>query len=371
MTPALPRGALADVAWLLAAGRHGAGHWLDNAAGRVETLQAEGWLLPLTLCEDGPQASYVANLVSGWWRYGVAEAGRALSGGPAPGRLALGLAAAGLAPLGAWLRLAGLHRAALLGNWLVSTNLHPPLSPEAWGRARDGALALAPDRPIALRSVCDGVHPGLPAGLAAAGWLLVPARLVYLCDPADPATWQHNHVRKDRRLLADPAVELVPPAELRPADLPALCRLFRQVFIAKHSALNPDFSDAFFRFCLDSGFLDLHALRVGQRLAGVLGIAQRHGWMTTPLIGYDTALPRNLALYRRLMALLLDQAREQAARLHYSSGAGSFKAARGGRPVLEHTALWVDHLPAPQRLAARALAGAMGRWAAPLLLRHG
>jgi hypothetical protein len=79
------------------------------------------------------------------------------------------------------------------------------------------------------------------------GWLMLPARRIYLCDPSDPAVWKHNHVKQDAKLLKRAEVSLIHHDQLQPADIPALRQLFRQVFIHKHSALNPDFSEDFSR----------------------------------------------------------------------------------------------------------------------------
>jgi hypothetical protein len=141
------------------------------------------------------------------------------------------------------------------------------------------------------------------------------------------------------------------------------------LFIDKHSQLNPDFTPAFFEFCLESGFLDLYALRYQGEVVGVLGLYARNGWLTTPLIGYDTTLPQALGLYRRLMALLYRQAGERQLQLHLSSGADAFKRARGGLGHFEYTAIYADHLPRCRQLALAAFARTMNTLAPRALAR--
>jgi hypothetical protein len=319
----------------------------------------------VTLTEDHRRASYVGNLLSAWVRYPVDEAQEKLS--PSM-RLPVSAAATALS---AAMRAAHLHRAALIDNWLISTNLHPNIPATDWTQAREAAVEFWPDRPLAIRSVSAAVDPALTAHLQADGWLLVPARLIYLCNPQDPATFTRGHVRRDRKLLDRQDVEIVGPEGLTAADAAALRRCFRMVFMEKHSGLNPDFSDAYFNLCIDQRYLDLYALRHDGHLMGVVGLLERHGWMTTPLIGYDTAQPSALGLYRRLMALLLDKARDSQVQLHYSSGAGQFKTARGGVPAMEYTALYVRHLPWRQRQAAQIFATLLQRFAEPVLRRFG
>lgn len=357
--------ARAEAIWLEVARRDGVEAWLDNARGPVMTVPLGQGLAPVTCAHDASDTSYVASLISGWCRYAVVEAVRRL---PARAEVLPRLAQA---PLIGWMRAARLHHAALLDNWLVSTNLRPDLPGAAWRSALEAQIAQAPGRPVAIRNVCDAVNPGVCAELRNQGWLMVPARLIYCCDPKQPQLWRRNHVRKDRRLLEDAQFEWEAASKLGMHDLPELRRNFRKVFIDKHSALNPDFSDDYFRHCLRTGFLDLHGLRYQGRWVGVLAVLQRAGWLTTPLIGYDTELPQELAIYRRLMARLLDLARQRDCRLHYSSGAGSFKQARGGEASLEYTALYVRHLARPIRLAAETFAASLDRLASPLLTRYG
>jgi hypothetical protein len=354
-----------DNAWLGGATAHGAQNWLDNAHGQVLRLDLADHHIPLMLTHENASTSYVASLPSAWVRYTVDEAMRHTH------RLGLYPVRAALAPLLGLLRVANLHRAALLGNWLVSTNLYPQVAPAAWHQARHAAIAVAGQRPLAIRSVCHNGVTDLPKTLADDGWLLIPARLVYLCDPADARVASHHNVRRDRKLLHSNTVELLPPAALAEEDISDMRRCFRQVFIDKYSAYNPDFSDAFFRLCLEHRFLELYALRHADQLVGVLGVLERHGWVTAPLIGYDTTAALSLGLYRRLMALLLEQAAQRQCKLHYSSGAGQFKRVRGGTPVLEFTAVYVQHLPRHQQLATAAFAALMSRFGTRLLWRFG
>lgn len=368
--PAHPDARIADEVWLADAQRLGGAHWVGNARCRIEVAELGGMRLPVSLL-DGSAAdeSYVASPRSAWHRYALGEARRRLPPAWQPlGGLGLGLAAA---PLAGLILAAGLDRAAIAGNWLVSTNLHPQMAQADWQALTENLVLAYPGRPLMLRNICEVLNPGLPDILRDLGYQLLPARLIYLADPTQPALWRHNHVKKDQRLLASGGLDLVNPGQLRMEDLDELRRCFRSLFIDKHSVLNPDFTLAFFALCRDTRFLNLFALRHAGRIAGVLGVYARHGWLTTPLIGYDTTLPAELGLYRRLMALLLHEAREKKCRLHYSAGAGSFKRVRGGEPYLEYCAVYVRHLPDARRAALAALAALLNRFAPAALLRAG
>jgi len=353
---------VAERIWLDTARQRGADHWLANVRGCVEHVFVGTHALPLVLPEHQPQASYVACPVSAWARYPHDESRRF-------GRAGYLAATPVASSAAAWMRAAGLHRAASLGNWLVSTNLHPSSSSAHWRQAREAAVALAPDRPLVIRNVCPSIDAALAAALVEDGWLMTPARRVYLCDPASSAVARRNNVKNDRRALNKSHLERVGPDALGAADVDVLRHLFRQLFIDKHSGLNPDFTPAFFAHCLEHRFVELHGLRHAGRLVGVVGLLRRHGWMTSPLLGYDLRAPRALGLYRALMALSFEEACRVGARLHLSAGAGEFKRARGGVPALEYSAIHVEHLPPARRVTAKSFHALMQRAVPPLLRR--
>ncbi len=340
-------------------------HWLENGRGQIVPIALGGHPVPLILSDDGPDISYVCSALSAWMRYPIHEVAENL--GPLASS---GLAVAG-ALLGGLMRQAGLDHPAYIDNWLISTNLHPELTQKDWLGARDQVIGIAPNRPLVIRSICPEIDPQAAADLAKIGFILIPARLVYVCDPQADQINDRNHVKRDRKLLERRDVEIVRPDQLTKADIPDLRKCFREIFLDKHSPLNPDFSDAFFELCLDYQFLELFALRHEGRLVGVVGVMERHDWVTTPLIGYDQSLPQALGLYRRLTAILIDQAITRRCKIHYSSGAGSFKTARGGRPALEYTAIYAGHLGPYRQTALKLFARLVGRFGEKLIRQHG
>jgi Acetyltransferase (GNAT) domain len=336
--------------WLYQAEHYGGSHWVTNAETEVTYTFIGGHCVPVTILLGHPsQSSYVASPHAAWISYPYAEAMHMITGWRQPFAKLLALSVA--APLSVMMSVSNLHRAAIVANHFLSTNLHPSWNAEHLRQATPRLINQFPNRPLVMRSICRAVDADLANGLEENGWRLVPARQIYVVDPRDDAVWRHNHVKRDRKLLSGTDLELVSPQQLRADELPQLRTLFRQLFLDKHSALNPDFTPEFFTYCHEHGFLDLFALRLDGRPVGVLGVLERNGWVTTPLIGYDLELPQALGVYRRLMAHLFMEAKRRACRLHLSSGAGTFKSARGGTPHLEYTAIYDRHLHPLQRHA--------------------
>ncbi|MFZ6771607.1 hypothetical protein ACO0LB_02710 [Undibacterium sp. SXout7W] len=373
MSHLLPPRQLADALWLLTARSRGGQHWVSNTHCQIDSVTIAGHNIPISLLEQsGWQESYVSSPRSTWLRYAQQEALRQL---PQSGswlttamKTALQLASC---PVSALLKGARLDQAAIIGNHLISTNLYPAWNHQDMLEMTMQLTGTYSERPLMMRNICPAVNPELHQILCKLGWHMIPSRMVYLCDPQENGVWKHNHVKQDARLLRQPEVEIVYQDNIHPSDLPGLRKVFRQLFIDKHSHLNPDFSPAFFELCLETSFLELIGLRWQEQWVGVLGLYAHpdSGWITTPLIGYDTSLPQELGLYRRLMAILLQQARQRHLRLHYSSGAARFKRARGGVAALEYTAIYTQHLPAIPRSSHQAFKTLLQTCAPTLLTR--
>jgi hypothetical protein len=274
------------------------------------------------------------------------------------------------APASVLLRVCGLDSAVTVANRLISTNLYPDWQRSDVEKLTTELIARYAKKILVIRNICPDVTPDLASNLQKTGWQLIPARIVYLCDPQKNSIWKHNHVKKDAKLLASGEFEVIRPDQIIAADLPVLRSLYRQLFIEKHSQLNPDFTPEFFDLCLESGFLELYGLRLKGEIVGVLGLYEHResNWLTTPLIGYDTSLPQQNGVYRCLMALLLQEAKSRNLRLHYSSGASQFKRARGGIASLEYTAVFSQHLSPVKRLANHVFALSIQK-IAPFILK--
>lgn len=349
-------------AWLGGVQGRSGSLWLANTRCQVDVLSLPcGAEVPVTLSHGADDESYVGSLPAAYVGYAASEAHKAL-----PSWLA-GSAPWLLSPVAAVLKLAGLQRAVVLDNWLLSTNLHPDWDAAHWRHLTEQACANYPDRPLAIRSVCDGANPAITAQLRGLGYQLVPARTVYLATPGQRDTERLYNVKQDQKLLDEGSVSVVSPEHLCKDDLAALRSHFRALFLDKYSHLNPDYTDAFFAMCLQQQFLQLYGVRYAGMLVGGIGLLQRHGWVTLPILGYDQNQPQSLGLYRRLMALTHRIARQRGQKLHMSSGAGGFKRTRGGSATLEYTAIYARHLPRPRQAALAAFATTLNHCAPRLL----
>ncbi|CAA7618863.1 conserved hypothetical protein [Candidatus Terasakiella magnetica] len=266
------------------------------------------------------------------------------------------------------LRLAGLDHLVCVNNWMLSTNLLP-----AWGGQGAEAMtrALVHDYPghfLAVRSLNRRHHGRVLECLHDLGWSLLPARQVWIAEP------DHNPTRdqdNDARLLRKTTLGRVMGAAFSDDDWRRTADLYAQLYLHKYSRLNPVFTPRFLRWASENGFMRVEGVRQdGGPLLGVVGTIAAGAVMTTPLVGYDTAQPQRLGLYRLLTALAFEEMRRTGRSFNLSAGVGGFKRNRGACPEIEYTALWHRHLPWTRRAPVLALAALLERVGVPLMRRY-
>ena len=330
---------------------------LDTRAG-VVSIGGKVW--PVTLGEGPGVNSYPCSLRTQYVRYPLCELGMV------PGMLTRVAARAGLAGVDALLGLARVERVVQWNSLLLSTNLHPACLREAVPEVTEALATEFPGHAVLVKNVHGYEDPWLPEVFRRAGYDLVCSRQVYFFDGRTRTFQQRSAVKRDERELANlRRYRVVRHAELEPADIPRITDLYHQLYVQKHSRLNPQYTEQFVKRAVRERWLEFTGLRGPSGwLDAVFGCFRQGSTTSTPFIGYDTRLPAELGLYRMLVALLLKDVADERLLLNYSSGAGDFKRRRGGEPVLEWNAIYTRHLHPSRRagfLGLRELANRVGK----------
>ncbi|PTM59849.1 hypothetical protein [Desmospora activa] len=339
-------------------------HWIDNVDTDCWLLEMDRHLLPLTVNDGGGDNSYVCSPYTQYIRY-VRDELRVVEQ-----PLLQATLRAGVAPLAFGLRLARMDRVVYFNNWLVSTNLHQPLSQEQTERVTRFLQERFPTHAIAIRSLTPPLHKQWMQDLTGAGYTLIPSRQIYLFYPKDVfhgPRRKRKSLLQDIRLLQTSGYEIVDADNIRIEDALRLADLYKQLYIHKYSHHNPQFTPALIRLALEKKVLHIRALRKNGSIDGVIGYLVRDGWMTAPLLGYDLSRPKEEGLYRLLTALLSLEAERRDFNLHRSGGAGHFKVNRGSQAAIEYTAVMLDHLPLYRQAAWRGLKVVLDKVAVPLV----
>ena len=364
-TPAQMRGS-APAAYAAALAEAGTARWIANAGSRLLLARCAGHDLPITLDEGGYGLSYVANPHSAYALYARREIELV---GLQRGRMA---AVAGVGLLDRLLRAADVARICHIDNWLLSTNLHGGWRGEGLGELRRALAARFPGHFLALRSLDAWSSPELLEAARADGWILLPARQIWVVDDLASDWRPRNNAANDRRALARSGLSIERARALSPADAARIAELYSLLYVAKYSPLNPVFTADFVALTQRLGLIDYRLARAADgQIMAVAGMLVRDGVMTPTVVGYDTARPASEALYRIACYLFCEAAEQAGWRLHGSAGAADFKRARGAHGVIEYMAVQADHLSAARRAVVRGLAAALQRWAVPMMQKEG
>ena len=242
-----------------------------------------------------------------------------------------------------------------VNNWLLSTNLYPT----GWNVAELPAITAFlqrafPDHGFGFRSINDFSNRELRQCLEDLGYLSTVSHKDYLIHGragTQAPFLKHHNTRLDATLLRRSPYEVVPGRALSDADFQRIEHLYNLLYLEKYSALNPHYSAQWMQRGQREGWLEFRALRGPDgRIDGALGWFANATVISTPIVGYDTALPRRTGLYRQLTRLCLQEAVERRQVLNFSSGAAEFKRLRGGQPQIEYSLIHVAHLSWGRRL---------------------
>ncbi len=321
---------------------HGMPWCAPNVHARVQWLPVGGAVWRVSITTPTPRNSYVVSATGQYLDYAVEELRRL------PTAVQRWMAGAAWRPLAPMLR--SLDPVVMLDALPVSTILHARRSEYEWRDGIEAARAAFPGMPIVVRSLDDIACPEARVSLNRAGLEFIPSRLVFHQDPRQSAFWRIRNIRNDLAMIAAAPLRV---HALSPADAPRIAALYWQLYGEKHSLLNPHFTVEWLAHGMDSGVLRGAGLMHDGRLAAAYMSYTMENMMTNPVFGYDTTLPQQLGLYRRLSVLTMQDARDRRLRLHASSGAPGFKASRGGVPTLEHHAVDLRTVTGAQRAAWR------------------
>jgi hypothetical protein len=337
-----------------------------NASSRPMLLRHRGRSFPVTRDDGGYGRSYVASPHSAYVLYARAEMEMV---GMRRGRRS---AAAALSVLDRLLRAARFNHVVHLDNWLLSTNLHGDWDGDGLPAIRQALADIFPDHFLILRSLDPWSCPALLAAARADGWMLLPARQIWVVDDL-ARDWRPRHDRSnDRRALSRSGLLVQDLERIDATDAARIAELYHLLYVGRYSALNPVFTERYMAFTAATGLISYRVARdPGGRIMAVAGMLARNGIMTPPVVGYDTPRPQRDALYRIASYLFSDWALERGLALHGSAGAATFKRNRGAHGVIEYMAVHAGHLSRSRRTAIGMLANLLERFAVPMMRKQG
>ena len=336
-----------------------------NLAADVALLESGALALPATITDGGRGNAWVCSPRTTYADYAAEEAARHLPTALArPVQWLCG-------GLGHWLDAARFDRVVTINNWLLSTNLYPALDHAALADILGQARARWPGHAICFRSLNPVDNADWMQALEARGFRFIASRQVYLFDDVPALRARHVNLRRDLARLERSTLQRARDADIDGHDYARIAELYALLHLDKHSRFNPSYRPEFMRRWHRAGLLEFDGLRGADgRLQAVVGLFRQSDTLTAPIVGYDTALPQSLGLYRQATACIFQAMLRHRARLNLSAGAAGFKRLRGGQPVIEYSAMLAAHLPARTRGTLGALSFLTRRVGVPLMRRY-
>ena len=357
-----PVQAALEQAYLTAFAHAGSQAMIANLRTRIGGLRVGERIFPLTVNEAEYGDAYVCLPHSAYTLYAREELDLVDTGAWRPALRLLADAAGGL------MRAININRIVHLNNWMLSTNLHDGWRGEELPAIRARLVAAFPNHIIAIRSINRWSDAPLAESLLADGWQFLPSRQIYVTDDLTRDWCGKRDTKQDLRLLRQTPYQQDEMRELQPGDALRIAQLYGLLYLDRYSTLNPQFTPAFIEMTHRAGLFRYRGLRDSAgNLVAVVGCLIRGGVLTTPIVGYDTALPRSQGLYRLACVLLTEIAQSCGVRLNSSAGAAEFKRLRGARGELEYSAFFTAHLAAPRRMVITTMAVLLNRLAVPLI----
>jgi len=296
-------------------------------------------IIPITLSDFHLNNTYTVSPYSHYVSYGGYEEVKHLNNPPVEALIKMIMR-----PVAWYFRNADLDKVAYVNNYLLSTNLYPPISSGQLSALSEALPRWFPERVIVFRSVDAKKNPHMLDILKEKDYEMVLSRQVWYMDAQEAS--RTRQYKEDVRVLRKHGYEIVDGKTLSDDELARALDLYNMLYLEKYSYYNPQFTFEFMKLARDHEILHVRALRRAGQINAVMGFFIRNGAMTQPLFGYDTSLPQEEGLYRLLTLITLQEGLQRNLLVHASGGVGKFKKVRGGKSVIEYNAVYAKHLPA-------------------------
>lgn len=339
---------------------------IENVQTEVRCIKiAEHWYLPVTINDKENNNSYVVSPYNAYVPYAEEELIR---------KVKSSIAVACIKPiircLDAFLKWTDIDRVIHINNFIFSTNPYGDWQGEHIEELVSFLTGQFPKHLLIFRSLNHHQHKKLLQVNLKAGFSNIVSRQVYMFQPDYKAWVKHKNNGHDRRRIKKEALKYVDHQEMG-AHLEDALQLYNQLYLQKYSIHNPRFTIEYFSQCYKRKLIYFQGYKDKDgKLVSFSGLFIYGNTITSPLVGYNTALPQEKGLYLHAIQLIFDFMLKTGLMLNLSSGASNFKKLRGGKPTIEYSSIYSAHLSAKTKLMTLLLWLVSNKIGKPLLEKY-
>ncbi len=269
-----------------------------------------------------------------------------------------------------WLKRGELNKNVHVNNFLLSTNPFPEWDGKEIAKITSFLTLEYPDHAIIFRSLNEYQHTHLLKIFETNNYDTIGSRQVYIFDLNKEDWLKHRNNKHDTKLIRKAGLNYIEHHDME-VYLPQALQLYRKLYLEKYSELNPQFTLQYFQESYKAGIIDFQGYtdQTGT-LKAFSGQFTVDKTITSPLVGYDISAPQKEGLYIHAAQLAILNKFKLDLILNLSSGAPEFKRMRGGKPSIEYSALYINHLSKKRKLRWRVLKFISNKMGVPLLKKY-
>ncbi|HJT14222.1 MAG TPA: hypothetical protein VJ790_16500, partial [Dongiaceae bacterium] len=276
---------------------------IPNVRTKITALLSDARVFPVTINDGERGRSYVCEPYSAYILYARREL-EIIGAGWEKWLFVPLIAVASLL-----LRAARINYIVQVDNWLLSTNLHGNWQGADIEDIRRLLTSRYPRHIIAIRSLDRWSSPAVIDAAIGDDWILFPSRQIWVVGDVEEQWKRRHNLAEDRRVLRRSGLSVEHLTSIGAADAERIAQIYAMLYLEKYSGLNPEFTA---RWVMETARAGLIRYRCARDADGVIqavsGSLRRGDVLTPPVVGYDTAKPRSLGLYRIASLLFTDDA---------------------------------------------------------------
>ncbi len=342
--------------------KYGIEKYISNVSGKMKLLVVDNrWILPLFIPKPNKNNSYVASLYSHYYLYAKEELGELKN-------KFLELLFKPVAMfLSLFLKLSKIDDCVYINNWLLSTNLYTDIPCEYIHEITKFVAHIYEGKPVVWNSINEKTTGNFFNAMKSNNYVFLLSRSIYIQDKFKDLGSRINRViKKEEKLLRNTSYETSENIDVNRAVY-----LYNKLYIEKYSKYNPKFTSEFIKLSLKNKLLKFYNFEKEGKSEGIIGFFKRQCVMTTPILGYNTDLPREENLYRILSIKLQLEAKNNNLIFHSSAGAGEFKKSRGAKNYFEYRTIYLNNSGFFKKTVFKFLEKFLEKFIKPMMIKKG